>query len=140
MADTNINIYLKTVDNSNETNPQDPGTTPEPDNPTENKGDQGKGLKASTMVAAAYLGKQAMQLAQSSVGFATRDNLKQQQVNSVAKLAVFVGVAVQNPILGVAMFAADMIKSDIDYRRNVSQESLATNINRTRAGNINRSR
>ena len=140
MADTNINIYLKTVDNSNETNPQDPGTTPEPDNPTENKGDQGKGLKASTMVAAAYLGKQAMQLAQSSVGFATRDNLKQQQVNSVAKLAVFAGVAVQNPILGVAMFAADMIKSDIDYRRNVSQESLATNINRTRAGNINRSR
>lgn len=140
MAETNINIYLKTVDNSNETNPQDPGTTPEPDNPTENKGDQGKGLKASTMVAAAYLGKQALSFAQSSVGFATRDNLKQQQTNAFNKLAVFAAVAIKNPILGVAMFATDMIKSDIEYNRNVSQESLATNLNRTRAGNINRSR
>ncbi len=140
MAETNINIYLKTIDDSNETNPQDPGTTPEADNPIENKGEQGKSVKASTLVAVAYIGKQALSFAQSSVGFATRDNLKQQQTNEFNKLAMFTAVAIKNPILGTAMFFTDMIKSDVEYNRNVARESLAVNINRERAGNMNRSR
>lgn len=140
MADTNINIYLKTVDDSNETNPQDPGTTPEAGNPIENKGDQGKNLKASTLVAVAYIGKQALSFAQSSVGFATRDNLKQQQTNAFNKLAMFAVVSIKNPIMGAAMFFTDLIKSDVEYNRNVAKESLAVNINRERAGNMNRSR
>lgn len=140
MADTNINIYLKTTDDSNETNPKDPGTTPESDNPTENKGEQSKQSKSAGMLAAAYIGKQALSFAQSSVGFATRDTLRQQQTNSFNKLAIYGGALAANVWVGLAMIAVDTVKTSIEYNRNVAQESLAVNLSRERAGNMNRSR
>ena len=53
---------------------------------------------------------------------------------------MFAAVTIKNPIMGAAMFFTDMIKSDVEYNRNVAKESLAVNINRERAGNMNRSR
>ena len=44
MAETNINIYLHDGEDSNPTSPKDPGTTPQPEDPTQNKGEQGKVL------------------------------------------------------------------------------------------------
>ena len=140
MAETNINIYLKTIDDSNETNPQDPGTTPEADNPIENKGEQGKGIKASAVVAGMYMAKQALAFAESSVGYATRDTLKQQQMNSFNKAVIYGGLLVKSPLMGLAVITADAIKTDIERNRNMRQEQISINIARERMGNMNRSR
>lgn len=141
MAETTINIYLKNLDDSNEANPQDPGTTPNPSNPTENQGSLGGTVKkAGVFMAAAYAGKEALNFAMSSVGYATRDNLRQEQMNAGLKLGAFVAATIANPAVGLAMVGVDLLKSGLEYNRNVAQESLAVNINRERAGNMNRSR
>lgn len=141
MADTTINIYLHDSDNSNVTSPKDPGTTPKPNNPTENKGEQGQGNRVSTMAIGAYIGKQALSMASSRVGQVTHSSLMQQKTNAFNKMIVY-GIAIaKNPIMGTLALTTDLISSQLDYSYNVKQEQNGMSVINARAGNsVNRSR
>lgn len=140
MADTNINIYLKDIEDSNPTNPQDPGTTPQPEDPTKNKGDQDKKDKNIALMTGAYLGKQAINFATARVGQATHSTLMQQKINSAGKLVAYGAMIAANPMMGVAALGVDLITSSIDYAHNKNNERTSMVIVNERAGNINRSR
>lgn len=140
MAETNINIYLQVADTGDPTNPQDPGTTPQPEDPTQNKGEKGKEGKTMTQMVGAYIGKQALDMATSRVGQATHSSLMQQKMNSVLKIGVYGGLIAANPILGGLALATDLISSSIDYTYNSKQDARGVAILTGRAGNINRSR
>lgn len=140
MAETNINIYLRDNEDSNPTSPKDPGTTPRPEDPTQNRGGQGKNNKSTTLMVGTYLGKQAINFATSRVGQATHSSLMQQKVNSAGKLVAYGAMMVANPVMGVAAFGVDLISSTIDYAHKANNERVSTIIVSERAGNINRSR
>ena len=140
MAETNINIYLHDGEESNPTSPQDPGTTPEPEDPTKNKGKQGKENKNMALMVGAYLGKQAINFATARVGQATHSSLMQQKMNSATKIVAYGAMIAVNPVLGVAAFGVDLISSSIDYAHKANNERTSMIIVGERAGNINRSR
>ena len=148
MADTNINIYLQVADNGDPTNPQDPGTTPQPEDPTKNKGEKGKEGKTMTQMVGAYIGKQALDMATSRVGQVTRSNLKQAQTNAAIKnigygVGILGAVASQNyaaAAMMVVSIGVDMANRVIDYNFNLGVERQTLSISNQRAGNMNRSR
>lgn len=140
MADTNINIYLQVADNGDPTNPQDPGTTPQPEDPTKNKGEKGKESKGMSQVVGAYIGKKALEMATSRVGQASHSSIKQQKMGSILKIGVYGGLIAANPVLGGLALATDLISSSIDYSHNSTQDARSVAIMAGRAGNVNRSR
>lgn len=140
MADTNINIYLHDVEDSNPTSPEDPGTEPQSEDPTKNKGDKDKKDKNIAFMVGAYLGKQAIGFATSRVGQATHSSLMQQRVNSAGKLVAYGAMIVANPTMGIAALGVDLITSSIDYAHNANNERTSMMIVNERAGNVNRSR
>lgn len=140
MAETNINIYLHDGESSNPTSPKDPGTTPQPDDPTQNKGEQGKGNKNMALMLGAYIGKQAINFATARVGQATHSSLMQQKVNSASKVVAYGAMIAVNPVMGVAALGVDLISSSIDFAHKANNERTSMIIVGERAGNVNRSR
>lgn len=138
--ETNINIYLHDPDNGNATDPKDPGTTPDANNPTKNKGEQGKSALTVAKVAGVYVAKQGLQMATSRVGQVTRDSLRQQQVNAGFKVGAYTALIVANPLMGGLALAADLISSNADFNHIARQEQRGLSITNERSGNINRSR
>lgn len=141
MADTNINIIFRNgAEPGNESDPEVPGSTPNPEDPSQQKEENGKGASFSTKMVAMYLGKQALNTASARVGEMLGSSNLQDKVNGALKVAGFVGAIAVNPVLGVLTIGVDMVNSSIDYSMKSSQEQTTLQVLNTRAGNINRSR
>ena len=141
MADTNINIIFRQTDASgSESDPTAPGATPNPENPTDQQENSGKGASFSTKAIALYIGKQAINMATSRVSQITGSNVLQEKVNAGLKVAGYAVAIATNPVMGVLALGVDVANSVIDYNINASKENSAMVILNTRAGNINRSR
>lgn len=149
--DTNINIIFSNQQGGgSESDPTTPGATPNPEAPEQQKQDGKTDNKALTMAKAmaVQVGKQALQMATSRVGQATRSNLKQARTNAAIKnigygVGIIGAVASQNyaaAAMMVVSIGVDIANRAIDYSFNLGVERQTLSINSQRAGNINRSR
>lgn len=148
--DTNINIIFSNQQcGGSESDPEVPGTTPNPESPEQNKkgGKETSKAKAAATAMAVAMVKQGISATVSRVGVMTRSNVKQAQVNSTVKMVGYgigfgTAVATQN-YAAIAVMAvsigAETITGLIDYNRNSAIERNTLSITRERAG-ISRSR
>ena len=150
MADTYINlIFGGQQGGSNESDPEVPGATPNPEEP-EKVEESGKSNNKALTVAKAMavrVGKQGINMVVSRVGQTTRSNLKQQKVNAAMKTAgygigIFGSLATQN-YAAAAMIAVsavvDVVNQTLDYNYNKEIEGQRLSILKDRAS-ISRSR
>lgn len=150
MADTYINlIFGGQQGGGNESDPEVPGATPNPEEP-EKVEESGKSNNKALTVAKAMavrVGKQGINMVVSRVGQTTRSNLKQQKVNAAMKTAgygigIFGSLATQN-YAAAAMIAVsavvDVVNQTLDYNYNKEIEGQRLSILKDRAS-ISRSR
>ena len=141
MQDSNINIYLNGTDeNGTQNNPVEPGSSPDPENPSQQKQNKGKGDDFDAKALGLYVAKQAFSMATQRVGQVTRNSALQDKVNAGLKIAGYSLAIAKNPVMGTLALGFDLANSLIDYNHNASIETNALAINNRRAGNVNRSR
>lgn len=150
MQDTTITIIFQSGGGGgSESNPQSPGVTPNAQSPEQNakKDNENSDVLTASKAMALYIGKQAVSTVTSRVGAVTRSNVAQTKVNAAMKMATYGGAIIGGLFTGnylatgmaVISLGADMISSSIDYNTGSTQERLALNIQKEKAG-ISRSR
>lgn len=141
MADTNITIvFTNGQEVGTASNPETPGSTPELQNPTEQKEPKGKSDGFATKTLAKYLINTGINMAVSRVGVITGDSVLQGKVNAGMKAIQYATAFAINPVLGAINIGVDMANQMIDTKINKDIESYSMEVIHKRAGNSNRSR
>ncbi|GEM_PF-5018494 len=142
MEDTVINLYFNYQNGGgNESNPETPGVTPNPQEPDKNrkKPNENDNALTETKAMTAYLAKQGFSTVKTRISAESRSSLRQDKIDASMKIVGYgIGFATNPIITGVALFF-DLFNQHLEYQSKQRQEERTLGIIRKRAG-IDRSR